>query len=59
MDQGHLFPLIRRELARLLNGYIRVRELTECLDSYVVPPQLGPRAGVLGALVLAEQALGE
>jgi len=56
MEQPHLFPLIRRELARLLNGYIRVRELGEGLDSYVVPPQLGGRAGVLGALVLAEQA---
>jgi fructokinase len=58
MDQAQLFPLIRLELARLLNGYIRMRELTEGLDGYVVPPQLGARAGVLGALVLAEQALG-
>jgi len=57
MDQPQLFPKVRLELARLLNGYIRKRELTECLDSYVVPPQLGGRAGVLGALVLAEQAL--
>ncbi len=56
MEQPHLFPLIRLELARLLNGYIRVPELTEGLDNYVVPPQLGARAGVLGALVLAEQA---
>ncbi len=56
MEQPHLFPLIRLELVRLLNGYIRVPELTEGLDNYVVPPQLGARAGVLGALVLAEQA---
>ncbi len=57
MEQAQLFPLIRLELARLLNGYIRVRELTDGLDEYVVPPELGARAGVLGALVLAEQAL--
>jgi fructokinase len=57
MEQPQLFPMIRRELARLLNGYIRKSELIEGLDAYVVPPQLGVRAGVLGALVLAEQAL--
>jgi fructokinase len=56
MNQPHLFPLIRRELARILNGYIRVKEVTEGLDEFVVPPKLGSRAGVLGALVLAEQA---
>jgi hypothetical protein len=26
------------------------------MDEYVVPPQLGSRAGVLGSLALAEQA---
>jgi hypothetical protein len=26
------------------------------IDQYVVPPQLGGQAGVLGGLVLAEQA---
>lgn len=56
MNQAHLFPMIRGELARLLHGYIRVKEVTEDLDAYVVPPGLGARAGVLGALVLAEQA---
>jgi fructokinase len=56
MNQPYLFPLVRRELASLLNGYIRTKEITEGLDEYVVPPKLGPRAGVLGALVLAEQA---
>ena len=59
MEQPHLFETIRRELARLLNGYIRVSELAEGLDGYVVPPQLGARAGVLGALVLAEGAAVE
>jgi fructokinase len=49
MQQTHLFGLIREELARLLNGYVRAGE--------VVPPALGSRSGVLGALVLAERAL--
>ena len=54
MQQQHLFPMIRRELTRLLNGYIRAGALTDEIDQYVVPPQLGNRAGVLGAIALAE-----
>lgn len=56
MDQTHLFPLIRRELARILNHYIQVPELAPDYPGYIVPAQLGARAGILGALVLAEQA---
>jgi fructokinase len=48
MSQRHLFPLIRSEAARLTNGYITLPEITA--------PALGERAGVCGALVLAEQA---
>ena len=53
MHQRQLFPMIRAELGRLLNGYVQARALIEDMDSYVVPPQLGNRAGVLGALALA------
>jgi fructokinase len=56
MQQACLFPLIRRELASILNGYIQVEEILASLEGYVVPPQLGNRAGVLGALALAEKA---
>jgi fructokinase len=56
MQQARLFPLVRAEMLRLLNGYIQAREITENADRYVVPAMLGPRAGVLGALVLAEEA---
>jgi fructokinase len=56
MQQPQLFDLIRKDLAQLLNGYIRTSEVTDGLDRFVVPPRLGGRAGVLGALVLAEQA---
>ena len=59
MQQPHLFPLVRSELARLLNGYIRAKEIMAGLDNFVVPPALGSRAGVLGGLVLAEQAVEE
>ena len=55
MQQPHLFALIREEFARLLNGYVRHRDILDGLDEYIQPPQLGGQAGVLGALVLAEK----
>ena len=54
MHHGDLFPMIRKELLSLLNGYIHAKPLLNEIDSYVVPPELGNRAGVLGAMVLAE-----
>jgi len=54
MEQAHLFPLVRQELTRILGGYIG---LEVEMDSFVVAPQLGGYAGVLGALVLAEGVL--
>lgn len=58
MQQAQLFPMIRTELATLLNGYIERPALLDGMESYVVPPQLGSRSGVLGALALAKR-LGE
>ena len=58
MQQAQLFPLIRKELLALLNGYVQAREITDCIDQYVVPARLGGQAGVLGGLVLAEEAAG-
>jgi fructokinase len=58
MAQPQLFPLVRRELLRLNNGYIRHPSLTPGgIDRYVVPPALGNQAGILGALALADRAL--
>jgi fructokinase len=56
MQHACLFPAVRRELRQLLNGYIQSRMLAEGIPEYVVPPALGDRSGVLGALVLAEEA---
>jgi len=56
MAQGHLFPMIRRQVRGLLNGYLQVPQIASDLDRFVVPPQLGGRAGVLGAIALAERA---
>ncbi|HET9482068.1 MAG TPA: ROK family protein [Candidatus Polarisedimenticolia bacterium] len=59
MRAGHLFPRIRAELQRVLNGYLQADALDDGIDRYLTPPGLGDRSGVLGALVLAEQALAE
>lgn len=56
MRQIHLFPLIRDRVQVLLNGYLQFSEVLERIDEYIVPPALGERAGVLGAIALAKQA---
>jgi fructokinase len=56
MEQMHLFPMIRRRVLERLNGYINVDAITKHIDEYIVPPALGNRAGMLGALVLAMRA---
>jgi len=58
MSQEHLFPRIRRWFQELQNDYIRSPMFSERIDEYIVPPQLGNRAGVLGAIALAQRAAG-
>ncbi len=53
MSQTHLFPKIQCQVKQLLNGYIRAPALIDDLDTYIVPPALGERAGVLGAMAMA------
>lgn len=53
MQQGQLFPMIRRQVPALLNGYVQADAILNEMDSYVVPPALGGQAGLLGALALA------
>ncbi len=55
MQQEQLFPLIRAEVARLLHGYVQSAAILQAMDDYIVPPALGGRAGVLGAIALAQQ----
>jgi fructokinase len=55
LRQAHLFAPIRDEFLRVLNGYVRHPALARRMDEYIVPPELGGRAGILGALVLARQ----
>ena len=50
--QSQLFPIIRRELRKSLNGYVSSPELDD-LDHYIALPGLGVLAGPLGPIALA------
>ena len=55
-QQSQIMPLVRQKTQALLNGYVQSAEILEHIDGYIVPPALGGRAGVLGAIALAQQA---
>jgi fructokinase len=57
MQQPQVFPLLRQKVQALLNGYVQSAAILDQIDTYIVPPALGSRAGVLGAIALAENAL--
>ena len=57
MDQKHLFPMIRRHVRELLNGYVNTRQIVEDLDAYIVPASFGADTGLIGALALANSDL--
>ena len=56
MEQAHLYPRVRRELIDLLGGYIQAPAILDDVENFIVPPQLGNQAGVLGAIALAQDA---
>ena len=53
MEQTHLFPMIRTKLNQRLAGYVEI----ENIDNFVLPPGLGSKSGVLGAIALAQDLI--
>lgn len=53
MQQPCLLPMVRRRLRELNAGYLDTPTLGEAIDDYLVAPELGDRAGVLGGIALA------
>jgi fructokinase len=56
-QQAHMLPLVHQKVSAILNGYVQSTHITESISNYIVLPGLGSRAGVLGAIALAEQAM--
>jgi fructokinase len=54
MNRAGLLQLVQREIVALMNGYLGAPPLAEGISGFVTSPGLGARAGVLGALALAE-----
>ena len=54
MQQMGLFPLVRQKVQALLNYYIDSPAILKGIDQYIVPPGLGNRSGVLGAIALVK-----
>jgi fructokinase len=55
MEQPTIWPLLRQGVQTLLAGYVQSSAILDRIDTYLVPPALGSRAGVLGAIALAQQ----
>ena len=56
MGQGHLLPRIRSVLVQSLAGYAQGAEIARGIDTFLVHPALGHRAGPMGALAIAATA---
>lgn len=50
-----LMEKVRINVKNQLNGYIQSQQILEHIDGYIVPPALGSRAGVMGAIAMAKQ----
>ncbi len=59
MGRRPLLSMVRRRLQELLAGYLQTPLLGEQIASYLVSAALGDRAGVLGAIALAQQVANE
>ena len=56
MHQEQLFPQIRSYVKKMMNGYIKTKEMAD-LDHYIVPASLHDDQGIMGALELGRRAL--
>jgi fructokinase len=54
MRQSHLLPRLRDACAHALRGYLPRLQSANDFERYIVPPGLGERAGVVGALLLTQ-----
>jgi fructokinase len=51
-QQEHILPMVHSKVLKVLNGYVQSEQITKNISSYIILPELGNMAGVLGALAL-------
>lgn len=56
MHQEQLYPLVRQEYLRIMNGYIATKEVRD-IEHYIVAPTLNDNQGIIGCLELAKREL--
>jgi fructokinase len=57
LDQPQLLPMVHDKIRASLRGYVQHPAILDHIEQYIVRPGLGNRAGVLGAIALAHDAL--
>lgn len=57
MENSALFEPIRTRTRQILGGYVPALATSEAMAALIVPPGLGTRAGITGALALAARTL--
>lgn len=57
MNKSGLYAAVRRKVQQRSNGYLQSGAILESIDSYIVPPSLGNRSGVLGAIAMAIESI--
>lgn len=58
MHQEHMMPLVREEVKKQLNGYLKTKQLDD-LENYIVLPSLNDNQGIMGCLKLALNEIEE
>jgi fructokinase len=57
LQQEGLYQRVREKVLDCLNNYVRSPAIIGAIDDFIVPPSLGNRAGVLGAIALGQRLL--
>jgi fructokinase len=58
LEHPGLLEMVRARVERLLGSYLRTPVLDAGLNRYLVAPSLGDDAGVLGAILMAQEHIG-
>ncbi len=59
MRRAQLFPVVRRKVQHLLNGYIQSPAILDYPEEYICAPSLGEKSGALGAAALGMQMVNK